>query len=289
MRVPAGEDRPVSPDRGRTAEGHALSKGPEAFRTISEVAEELDLPQHVLRFWETRFNQIRPMKRGGGRRYYRPDDVDLLRGIRRLLYGEGYTIKGVQRILKEQGLRHVAAFGQDGTLDPVPRGADLDEDEAADAVEVEREVHGRAPAPSERREPVFEPRHTPPSPVRAAPPAVRHGAERHGPEPVPSVSNFPAAPPDEPEDLETYLPPLVSPGPGVPDRKVAAPREADPFRPLRAEERHDPQFAVEGRAGTADTQPAAPAVARLSGDDIRLLQTALAELLELKRMLDQAR
>ena len=79
------------------------SKGPEAFRTISEVAEELDLPQHVLRFWETRFTQIRPMKRGGGRRYYRPDDVDLLRGIRHLLYGEGYTIRGVQRILKEQG------------------------------------------------------------------------------------------------------------------------------------------------------------------------------------------
>lgn len=89
-----------------------MSKGPEAFRTISEVAEELDLPQHVLRFWETRFSQIRPMKRGGGRRYYRPDDVDLLRGIRHLLYGEGYTIKGVQRILKEQGPRIVIGVGQ---------------------------------------------------------------------------------------------------------------------------------------------------------------------------------
>jgi DNA-binding transcriptional MerR regulator len=80
-----------------------LEKAPDAFRTISEVADEIDVPQHVLRFWESRFSHIRPMKRGGGRRYYRPDDVDLLRGIRHLLYGEGYTIRGVQRILRENG------------------------------------------------------------------------------------------------------------------------------------------------------------------------------------------
>jgi DNA-binding transcriptional MerR regulator len=84
-----------------------LDKAPDAFRTISEVADDLDIPQHVLRFWETRFVQIKPMKRSGGRRYYRPDDVDLLRGIRRLLYGEGYTIRGVQRILKEHGIKSV--------------------------------------------------------------------------------------------------------------------------------------------------------------------------------------
>jgi DNA-binding transcriptional MerR regulator len=84
-----------------------LDKAPDAFRTISEVAEALDIPQHVLRFWETRFTQIKPMKRSGGRRYYRPDDVDLLKGIRRLLYGEGYTIRGVQRILKEHGIASV--------------------------------------------------------------------------------------------------------------------------------------------------------------------------------------
>jgi DNA-binding transcriptional MerR regulator len=84
-----------------------LDKAPDAFRTISEVADDLDIPQHVLRFWETRFTQIKPMKRSGGRRYYRPDDVDLLRGIRRLLYGEGYTIRGVQRILKEHGIKSV--------------------------------------------------------------------------------------------------------------------------------------------------------------------------------------
>ncbi len=86
-----------------------MEKSAEAFRTISEVAEELDLPQHVLRFWETRFTQIKPLKRGGGRRYYRPDDVELLLAIRQLLYGEGYTIKGVQKILKEQGVRSVVA------------------------------------------------------------------------------------------------------------------------------------------------------------------------------------
>jgi DNA-binding transcriptional MerR regulator len=84
-----------------------LDKSPDAFRTISEVAGDPDPPPHILRFWETRFTQIKPMKRSGGRRYYRPDDVDLLRGIRRLLYGEGYTIRGVQRILKEHGIASV--------------------------------------------------------------------------------------------------------------------------------------------------------------------------------------
>src|SRR4051794_18518710 len=94
-------------------------KAPEAFRTISEVATELDVPQHVLRFWESRFSQIRPVKRAGGRRYYRPDDVELLRGIRSLLYTDGYTIKGVQKILREQGVRYVADVGRQ---EPRPRG-----------------------------------------------------------------------------------------------------------------------------------------------------------------------
>lgn len=86
-----------------------MDKAVDAFRTISEVAEDLDLPQHVLRFWETKFTQIKPLKRGGGRRYYRPDDVDLLRGIRYLLYGQGYTIKGVQRIIKDHGPKAIIA------------------------------------------------------------------------------------------------------------------------------------------------------------------------------------
>jgi DNA-binding transcriptional MerR regulator len=82
-------------------------KSADAFRTISEVARDLDLPQHVLRFWETRFAQIKPLKRAGGRRYYRPEDVDLLRKIRELLYKHGYTIKGVQRLLRDQGLDEI--------------------------------------------------------------------------------------------------------------------------------------------------------------------------------------
>ena len=98
-----------------------MDKSADAFRTISEAAGDLDVPQHVLRFWETRFSQIKPMKRGGGRRYYRPEDMELLRAIRRLLYGEGYTIKGVQRIPREQGARAVIALRADGERPAAPR------------------------------------------------------------------------------------------------------------------------------------------------------------------------
>lgn len=93
-------------------------KAAQAFRTISEVADELDVPKHVLRFWEMRFPQIKPMKRGGGRRYYRPADVELLKGIRHLLHAEGYTIKGVQKILRDQGLEEVQQCWQRAS-DPV--------------------------------------------------------------------------------------------------------------------------------------------------------------------------
>ncbi len=93
-----------------------MEKAPEAFRTISEVAEDLDVPQHVLRFWEGKFSHVKPMKRAGGRRYYRPNDLELLRGIRHLLYGEGYTIKGVQRILREQGTGYVTEAGKQKAL-----------------------------------------------------------------------------------------------------------------------------------------------------------------------------
>ena len=97
-----------------------MNKSPEAFRTISEVAESLDVPPHVLRFWESRFVQVKPVKRGGGRRYYRPEDVRLLRGIRGLLYDDGMTIKGVQKILRERGVRHVIGIGTlpEGDLAP---------------------------------------------------------------------------------------------------------------------------------------------------------------------------
>ncbi|MCC5978871.1 MAG: MerR family transcriptional regulator [Salinarimonas sp.] len=118
-----------------------MEKSPDAFRTISEVAEDLDLPQHVLRFWETKFAQIKPLKRAGGRRYYRPSDVDLLQGIRRLLYAEGYTIKGVQRIMRSEGVRAVEAIGRgEVTLEARPAEAGEGEDHPAAGGQ-----YGRAP------------------------------------------------------------------------------------------------------------------------------------------------
>ncbi|MDP1618375.1 MerR family transcriptional regulator [Phenylobacterium sp.] len=98
-----------------------MAKGPEAFRTISEAAEELDVPQHVLRFWETKFSFIRPMKRAGGRRFYRPQDIAVLQGVRRLLHDEGYTIKGVQKLHKDQGLRRLL---DESGVDPGPTAPD---------------------------------------------------------------------------------------------------------------------------------------------------------------------
>jgi DNA-binding transcriptional MerR regulator len=119
-------------------------KAPNAFRTISEVADELHIPQHVLRFWETKFPQVKPLKRGGGRRYYRPDDIALLRRISDLLYIQGYTIKGVQRLLREGGGR---------LSDDIPP-APADEQEAAEAEragaadEPELPMPGLAPPPA---------------------------------------------------------------------------------------------------------------------------------------------
>lgn len=128
-----------------------MDKAPDAFRTISEVAEDLDLPQHVLRFWETRFAQIKPMKRGGGRRYYRPEDVDVLRGIRHLLYSEGYTIRGVQRIFKDHGVKFVQGVWQAGAPQPAPAPGDVEEPDsgAAEAGVESRRLFGILPLLSE--------------------------------------------------------------------------------------------------------------------------------------------
>lgn len=117
-------------------------KRPGAFRTITEVSEELGVPQHVLRFWESRFNQIKPLKRAGGRRYYRPEDVDLLKGVRRLLHGQGYTIRGAQRILKENGVRFVQAIGRGEVEAGAPSGADLDVDSVEAAASDRRALEG---------------------------------------------------------------------------------------------------------------------------------------------------
>ena len=95
-----------------------MAKSPDAFRTISEAADELNVPQHVLRFWETKFSFIRPMKRAGGRRFYRPQDIAVLRGVKTLLHDDGYTIKGVQRLHREEGMRRLLAAGDGEDLPP---------------------------------------------------------------------------------------------------------------------------------------------------------------------------
>jgi DNA-binding transcriptional MerR regulator len=166
-----------------------LEKAPDAFRTISEVAEEVNVPQHVLRFWESRFAQIRPLKRGGGRRYYRPDDVDLLRGVRHLLYGEGYTIRGVQRILREEGISFVQNVWRTGAQQPPPEAqpGGAGEPDGADGggarPPAEPAFFGLRPLPSAGREPdeAAAVRHEPPM-TPAATPAPRrriNDADRH--------------------------------------------------------------------------------------------------------------
>lgn len=137
-------------------------KSAEAFRTISEVALELDVPQHVLRFWESRFAQVRPVKRAGGRRYYRPDDVDLLKGIRSLLYIDGLTIKGVQKVLKERGLRHVTEVGRGNA--PPPQTLVIER-----PVVVEKIVYVEKPAPVSAPAPVKKAR---PAHLRSVPDAM---------------------------------------------------------------------------------------------------------------------
>ena len=193
-----------------------MAKSPDAFRTISEVADDLDLPQHVLRFWETRFSQIKPMKRGGGRRYYRPDDIDLLRGIRFLLYGEGYTIRGVQRILKEQGARFVIAAGR-GEFE----GEGLADTAAAAVAQREEQPRRGGRSEPERVEPTFA-------------------------------------------------------GSARPPAQCEHPRAAE--RPVEPEPAPQPR----------QRAPAETAATGLSPQDVKMLEATLAELLECKRLLDQA-
>jgi DNA-binding transcriptional MerR regulator len=195
-----------------------LEKAPDAFRTISEVAEEINVPRHVLRFWESRFTQIRPLKRGGGRRYYRPDDVDLLRGVRHLLYGEGYTIRGVQRILREEGLSFVQEVWRPGAELPAAE----DEGDADVVVSADNEV------PRGDREPLFDV-----APVREQPPV-----ERREPTLVPpAVMTQPAPSPravanaDDRRRLQSVLDDLVAARALIDDALAA-----DPFAEGQAAE-----------------------------------------------------
>ena len=250
------------------------NKAPEAFRTISEVAKELELPQHVLRFWETRFRDIRPMKRGGGRRFYRPEDVALLRGIRHLLYGEGYTIRGAQRILREQGVSFVQTVWEAGAAQPPPqRASELAvseeaelEEEAASATEMLQEQSGlgsrfaslfgrdiwdRQDEAAARQEP----------PLKSAP------TPRIEPEDRVSHGSASALPPVEPvlPDVEPVVPPMVAkPAPAA--KAPELPRE-DMARPSPA-----PADIAKPSAG-------------LSREDIANLQAALRELGECRRLI----
>ena len=189
-------------------------KSPDAFRTISEVSSDLDVPQHVLRFWEGKFAQIRPLKRGGGRRYYRPEDVDLLRGIQHLLYGDGYTIKGVQKLLRENGVKFVVAAGRrehangkaaaktavaekpaavEPVAPPAASGQTPPAPQHGDAGSLGGAPFFSAPRSAVAAEPEL-PLDTPPAPVIAAPPSPQPP-----PAPEPAEASE-AAPAEEPAD-----------------------------------------------------------------------------------------
>ena len=275
-----------------------MDKSPDAFRTISEVATELDLPQHVLRFWETRFSQIKPMKRGGGRRYYRPEDVDLLCGIRHLLYGEGYTIKGVQRILKEQGIRFVMDIWRDaemamGELSATP-GSDVPSDVPSGATTPrdDAEERGVAEEPGPRpvarhEEPAVADRVTLDRRVAAAAPTA-HDLPDHASLPEQPSMKTPTRPPARagveegaPADFngkgEESMPRDVLADDTLVDAGPAAARSSFGFMErLRGDTRRD-------------NAPHDAAAQQLAKDDIRRLQATLFELLECKRILDQAR
>ncbi len=286
-----------------------MDKSPDAFRTISEVAGDLDLPQHVLRFWETRFNQIRPLKRGGGRRYYRPDDVDLLKGIRHLLYGEGYTIRGVQRILKEQGVRFVMDVWREGAPQPA-RGGERDPAEEAEA---------SGAAPRHRYDPVAYEAPAAPAPegtwdeggYDGEPDAPFLDAETADDRVEPMVT----APPVDPEIRAAHVlaqrfaprgpvasdprasvrvePPALTPPP------AAAPAAAETMRAglghlLDRLRPNAPMSMATPVLAPVAAPPSPPAAASgeasgLSRDDVRRLQATLFELLECKRLLDQVR
>jgi DNA-binding transcriptional MerR regulator len=230
-----------------------LNKAPDAFRTISEVADDLDLPQHVLRFWESRFPHIKPMKRGGGRRYYRPEDVDLLRGIRHLLYGDGYTIRGVQRILREQGVRTVQSVGQGHAVSLPAQSADDGPDE------------GEAENPRGF--------------LKFLPPRFSDGAAaREADEPG-------AAESEVDEDIDAPEPDASSPGLIAPQKRPKVEANSPPV-PQGAKAPPVSQAPLDAAADL----PALPAPAPhgLAAGDLDRLRAALAELEACRRLLDKA-
>lgn len=262
-----------------------MDKSPDAFRTISEVAEHLQTPAHVLRFWESRFPQIRPVKRAGGRRYYRPSDVALLSGIRRLLHDEGLTIRGVQKILREQGVRHVSGLS-DEEMDAANAAADTVDAGALPAAEIVW-LHGAAEAA-----PPLTPAPFPRAPDDAedgldmVPEAVSDADLRASalPAPLPGpdggdpATDPPAAQPGLPQDQVDMAdtPAPADPDPADPD-PAEAPAPVDdgdlavPPRPLPPDDL--PLFALHQPAPPAPLPPAPAA-----GDDLAALAARLRAL-----------
>lgn len=217
----------------------ASAKSPEAFRTISEAADVLDLPQHVLRFWETRFSQIKPMKRSGGRRYYRPSDIALLQGIRHLLYDEGYTIKGVQRILREQGIAHVVSFADQAIAEapanpPAPRP-----NPAPQPI-----------APTARPAPVPSPTSTSQTPLEPARPDPVRAALSGRTEPTPSAQ--PVTPQQAPAPQPVAVQPAASVSQAPPPPVVPATSN------LRFVAEPEPTAVHDATLHASTPQPAAP-------------------------------
>lgn len=200
-----------------------MDKSPDAFRTISEVADWLGTPTHVLRFWESRFSQVKPVKRAGGRRYYRPSDMALLGGIKKLLHEDGLTIRGVQKILREEGLKHVAAMSP-----PLDGLADVSASEPA------------IPEPAREPDNVVK---LPPVSEAAAPPAP---AET---KPEGEQAQSAAAPqPAQPSDSDPKPAPQSEPDPSaLPDTPKSS--VAEPESPSDA---HMPTFLLNGMTGAPD-------------------------------------
>ncbi|WP_253913154.1 MerR family transcriptional regulator [Pseudoruegeria sp. HB172150] len=218
-----------------------MDKSPDAFRTISEVADWLGTPTHVLRFWESRFTQIKPVKRAGGRRYYRPNDMALLGGIKKLLHDDGLTIRGVQKILRTEGVKHVAALSQplDGSEEPEPA--------EASAATLPDPVPPHTPAPTGETVNPF-------AASTAEEPAV---AESDRP---PAFAATPAEPKPEPEPVAPSVPFSAAPEPPTAEPEIAdTPEPAEP--PAADEEDDQPSFPgfSHGSAQPAQAEPETPA------------------------------
>lgn len=219
-----------------------MEKSPDAFRTISEVADWLDVPTHVLRFWESRFTQIKPVKRAGGRRYYRPSDMRIIGGVKTLLHDRGMTIRGVQKLFREQGIRHVSAYSPDlfGDLDAGDDSAVIDAGaQAAEPAPAARTTRAAEPAPVPSLDLPEEEEDRADTETEAAPDMVfvhrAPEAEASPAEPAPARPRIPATPqvpPTDPEDDDSGH----ARGPGIGAALAIAGRaRLERHRPLLAE------------------------------------------------------